>query len=251
MVFKNAYESHNHSLEVLNLLYGYDSFLDSLEYVADMGCGAGHDSRWWATLMTRDDPPEPHNYRVYAVDTNLSQFEPDIKANNPNITLLEGNFEKYGVVPRKVDFIWAHDSLQFAEDPVLCLNAWRRTLNKDGMLCLTVPQTTYYYNSKLVITHYSKQTYSFNILNLIYMLAINGFDCNDAYFYRKENSPWLYAAVYAADMDPLPRNTSWYELVERNLVNDSIVDSVNRHGYARLEDLVVKWLDKNFYKITN
>ena len=83
------------------------------------------------------------------------------------------------------------------------------------------------------------------------MLAINGFDCKDAYFYRKPNTPWLYAAVYATDMDPLPLDTSWYELVETGLVNDSVADSVNRYGFVRMEDIVVTWLDKNFYKVTN
>ena len=55
-LFKNAYASHDHSLEILNMLYGYDSFLDNLKVIADMGCGAGLDTEWWATLETRDDP---------------------------------------------------------------------------------------------------------------------------------------------------------------------------------------------------
>ena len=59
--FRNAYDSHEHSLEVLNLLYCYDSFLDNLSVIADMGCGAGFDASWWATLETRDEPPEPRN----------------------------------------------------------------------------------------------------------------------------------------------------------------------------------------------
>ena len=37
MAFRNAYESHEHSLQVLDLIYGYDSFLDSLSRVADFG----------------------------------------------------------------------------------------------------------------------------------------------------------------------------------------------------------------------
>ena len=57
-----------HSLKVLNQLYEYDSFMDSLKNVADMGCGTGEDINWWATLTTRDDPPEPHNYNCFAVD---------------------------------------------------------------------------------------------------------------------------------------------------------------------------------------
>ena len=48
--FKNAYESHEHSRKTLDLLYGYDSFLDSIESVADFGCGSGLDTHWWATL---------------------------------------------------------------------------------------------------------------------------------------------------------------------------------------------------------
>ena len=83
------------------------------------------------------------------------------------------------------------------------------------------------------------------------MLAISGFDCRDAYFYRKRNTPWLYAAVYASGHDPLTQQATWYDLAERNLVNDSVINSVNRYGHARLEDLVVTWLDKDYYKITD
>ena len=53
-LFKNGYDSHQHSLEVLNLLYGYDSFLDNLKVIADMGCGRGYDAQWWAQLTTRE-----------------------------------------------------------------------------------------------------------------------------------------------------------------------------------------------------
>jgi len=119
------------------------------------------------------------------------------------------------------------------------------------MLILALPQLTYSYNGRLVIESRHQQLFNYNILNLIYMLAINGFDCNDAYFYRKENTPWLYAAVYATDIDPMPPTTSWYELAELSLINESLVTSVNRFGYARLDDLVVAWLDKNYYKIVN
>ena len=251
MVFKNAYDSHAHSLEVLNLIYGYDSFLDSLTSIADMGCGDGLDAEWWATLETRDDPPEPRNYRVYAVDQDISRLDEQTLKDNPNIIPVEGNFERYGTIPVKVDLIWSHDSLQLATDPYECLRSWKRTLNVNGMLMLAVPQMTYTYNGRLVVESHHKQRFAYNILNLIYMLAINGFDCNDAYFYRKDNSPWLYAAVYAMDMEPLSPDTSWYELAEKRLINDSLINSVNKYGYARLDDLVVCWLDKQFYKITN
>ena len=83
------------------------------------------------------------------------------------------------------------------------------------------------------------------------MLSISVFDCRDAYFYRKRSTPWLYAAVYASQHEPLTQQATWYDLAERNLVNDSVINSVNQHGYARMEDLVVTWLDKDYYKITD
>ena len=72
--FKNALESHDHCRQILDLIYGYDSFLDSLSVIADFGCGDGLDVEWWATLETRDDPPEPRDYKVYAVDKNINSL---------------------------------------------------------------------------------------------------------------------------------------------------------------------------------
>ena len=83
------------------------------------------------------------------------------------------------------------------------------------------------------------------------MLAISGFDCRDAYFYRKENTPWLYIGVYASEHNPITQDATWYDLADRHLINDSVINSVTKYGYARLEDVVVSWFDKNLYQITN
>lgn len=82
------------------------------------------------------------------------------------------------------------------------------------------------------------------------MLAMAGFDCRDAYFYRKEDTPWLYAAVYATDVE-LPPDPTWYDLAEKRLINDSLINSINAYGYVRMEDIIVHWLDKENYLITN
>jgi len=248
-LFKNSYESHEHSLKVLNLLYTYDTFLDSLKSIADMGCGEGHDSKWWAQLMTRDDPPEPRNYKVFAVDKK-NRIDPEILKECPNIAPIEKDFENRAV-PIKVDLIWSHDSFQHAFDPMKCLAVWKQSLNVDGMLVVCIPQTTYTQYNKLIISNHDRQYYSYNALNLMYMLAMNGFDTRDAYFYRESNSPWLYAAAYATDLEPFPQGTTWHQLIEHNLINQSVVDSINKYGHARIEDLVIRWLDKSLYQITD
>jgi trans-aconitate methyltransferase len=152
---------------------------------------------------------------------------------------------------RTLDLIWSHDSFQYAKNPMQCLANWKRMLQVNGMLIMAVPQTTYICNSRLVSNVHHNQYFNYNILTLMYMLAANGFDCRDAYFYRKENTPWLYAAVYASEHDPIDGHCTWYDLADKNLINDSVINSVNKYGHARLEDVVVSWFDKNLYKITS
>lgn len=250
-LFRNSTDSHQHSLEVLTALVEYDSFLDGLSVIADMGCGAGLDAKWWAELETRDEPIEPRNFLVYAVDQNISQVEPDVLA-TPNVVVIEGNFEDR-VIPRQVDLIWAHDSFQYSRDPFKCLATWKSMLQVNGMLLMAIPQSTYIdgRTKRLVVSSHHHEYYSYNLLNLTYMLAINGFDCRDAFFYRKDNSPWLYAGVYASEHGPIEGQPSWYDLSARQLISDSLIDSINKYGYARLEDIVVRWFDKDFYRISN
>jgi len=141
--FANPHLSHDHSLEILNLLYGYDSFLDSLTVIGDMGCGAGLDAQWWATLETRDDPPEPRNYRVYAVDRTFNKVDEEIRATE-NIRWIEGNFEEYGILPELLDLVWSHDSFQFVTSPLHTLSVWNKQMNTNGMLVMALPQTINY-----------------------------------------------------------------------------------------------------------
>ena len=114
--FRSAQESHEHSLTILETIYGYDSFLDSLEVVADMGCGSGLDLDWFARLETRDEPPEPRNYVCYGVDRDVRAFNADT-ANLPNVQLVEADMESF-LLPRKLDLVWCHDSFQYALNPL-------------------------------------------------------------------------------------------------------------------------------------
>lgn len=247
--FRNAYDSHEHSLQILDLIYCYDSFLDSISVIADMGCGAGIDVEWWATLTTRDDPPEPHDFLVYAVDEDISKISKDITA-LPNVKPIKANFEQAEIFPRKVDLMWSHDSFQYAINPLSTLRNWNSHMSVNGMLVLSMPQNIHYLHNRMHNNTPSGCFYNHNITTLIYMLAVNGFDCNDAYFYKNMNDPWLYAAVYKTDIEPMdPRKTTWHELAEKNLVNDSVKASLNKHNYVRQEDILTTWLDKSFYRI--
>jgi hypothetical protein len=82
------------------------------------------------------------------------------------------------------------------------------------------------------------------------MLGVNGFDCRDAYFFKNENDMWLYAAVYKSDIQPMnAKNTTWHDLIELNLVNESVKQCVEKYGYVKQEEILTTWLDKDYYRI--
>ena len=235
-----------HSLKILNQLREYDSFLDSLKTIADMGCGTGEDITWWATLETRDDPPRPHNYKCFAMDldeTKLSQIP-----NLPNIHKRNRDFTTDNLFPVKIDLMWAHDSLQYSTNPLQTLRYWNEAMNVNGMLLIAVPQHTGVEYNKFYSRSYNGCYFNYTPVSLIYMLAVNGFDCRDAYLLKQFNDPWLHIAVYKSDVEPMdPKTTTWYDLIEKNLLNPTVAASVMQHGHLRQEDRVYPWLDKENY----
>lgn len=244
--FKNAHASHEHSQSILKLLYEYDSFLDSIQVVADMGCGSGLDIEWWASLYTRDDPPEPHNYLCYAIDRDIKQIDPTLLENNKNIKVIAGDMSQQLIIPRKVDFLWCHDSFQYVINPLLTLKNWNEMMNINGMMTLSLPQHQTYEYNRIQTRSVSGCYYHYNICNLMYMLAVNGFDCRDCYIWMDTNNAWMHFAVYKS-MDPMdPVTTSWFDLADKNLINNSVMDSLNKYGHVRQEELIFTWLDRDW-----
>lgn len=245
MTFRNAEESHKHSLEILNLLYEYDDFMESVGTVVDLGCGAGLDLEWWATATTRDDDPKPLNIRCVGVDQKESL---SLTKKYSNITYQRGNFEHNDWRPKKTQFdvLWSHDSFQYAINPIETLKLWHSVANNDAMLIMTVPETVSINRRMMSYTQPSGCYYHHSIVSLMHILAVNGWDCASGFFRRRPDTPWIDLIVYKSSVDPLdPGTTTWYDLAEKNLIPKSAQDSVERHGFVRQEDLVVPWLDKS------
>ena len=84
------------------------------------------------------------------------------------------------------------------------------------------------------------------MVSLIHTLAVSGFDCSSGSFLKNPTDPWLHAVVYKSEHAPMdPRTTSWYQLSELNLLPESAMRSIQRHGYPRQRDLLLPWLDKS------
>jgi hypothetical protein len=88
------------------------------------------------------------------------------------------------------------------------------------------------------------------MINLIQLLAVNGFDCREGHFKQTQHDPYIWAAVYKSNTPPLdPKTTNWYHLQEKMLTPASIDECILKLGYVRHEFLKVEWLDHSIYDL--
>jgi len=245
MTFRNAEESHAHSLNTLNELYEYDDFMSSIETVVDLGCGTGLDLEWWATRTTRDDNPEPLNIDCIGVDL-LPKLS--IAKQYSNVTYQSVDFETQ-INPKKgtlFDVLWCHDAFQYALNPIKTLSQWWNISNDGAMMVLILPQTTSFKSKQDIITQGTGIYYHYTLVNLIHMLAVSGWDCAGGFFKKVPTDPWLHAVVYKSQHKPInPGTTSWYELADKKLLPESAEHCIKRFGELRQQELILPWLDKS------
>jgi len=240
-MFKTKLSQPRHSLDILNALYEYDDFMESIATVADLGCGNGLDLEWWATCTTRDDTKTPLNIKCTGVDlTN------QIKLSNKYKNMIFQQLDFENEIPGIYDILWSHDSFQYAIHPLDTLKKWRNNTTDGGMLVISVPQTTNFRQQAQVFTQVDKVYYHHTMVSLIHMLAVTGWDCKGGFFKQDINNPWIDAVVYKSNHEPMdPKTTTWYDLVEAGLLPDTADKSVMAHGYLRQQDLLLPWLDKS------
>lgn len=243
-IFKSDQDSHTHSLRTLNLIANYDDFMDSIETICDMGCGAGLDLTWWATKTYLDDADQerPHNYKCIGIDLDISRCPQA----TDNMRFLQADFSEYNQ-NLKADVIWSHDSFRYSTNPLGTLLTWNRMLNPSGMLALIVPQTININYNKPVTRTLPGCYFHYTITNLMYMLAVNGFDCKNAHFNKDANDPWLHCVVYKSEHAPMdPKTTTWYHLVERDLLPDSAAACIKAFGMLKQESIQTHWINGQY-----
>jgi SAM-dependent methyltransferase len=242
MKFVKTTDSHQHSLETLNLLLEHDDFMFSIRSVIDLGCGTSDDLVWWATRTTRDETPIPLNINCTGIDINPGIIQ--IKT-HPNISYQIKDFEDF-IDPYKngYDILWCHDAFQYATNPLKTLSNWWNLASPGGMLYIGIPITQRIYQRQLDYHLTAGSYYHHTLVSLMYMLATAGWDCRFGFFKQGVQDNWIHAAVYKSDHAPMdPKITTWYQLSELKLLPASAEASIQAHGYLKQQDLIIPWFD--------
>lgn len=244
-LFQNPEQSHEHSLETLNMLYEYDDFMESIQTLVDMGCGSGQDVTWWATRTTRDDTPRPLNIKCLGIDIAGGD---GMDAEHRNLGYKQHDFEQPLDILQPFDVVWCHDAFQYVLDPLTTLRTWRGLMADDSMLALVLPQSTNLEFNRQAFDQRDFCYHNWTMVSLIHTLAVSGFNCREGFFRKRPNDPWLHAVVYKSRHEAMdPRTTSWLNLAEKGLLPQTVEDSYRRHGLVRQRDLVLPWLDQALY----
>ena len=80
----------------------------------------------------------------------------------------------------------------------------------------------------------------------MYLLALNGFDVNDFYLQKEKYSDIIQVLTYK-EREPLPYNTSWYEMADMDILNENIKEIVLRNGILSDQGLITRWISGDVY----
>lgn len=228
---------------ILDLFYEYDDFMESIGRVVDLGCDTeALNMLWFANATTRDVQQLPLNIKCVgqsAIDK--------INIKHKGISLQRGSPESLDTTKKKFDVLYCHDTLHFITNPYQALRNWWHIANKDAMLVIAVKQTT---NVEFNMLEYNTQMnykHHYTVPMLLYMLAVNGWDCKSGFFKKHIGDPWMYAIVYRSNTEPMnPALTNLYNLAEEtDLLPESAVKSIHKYGMLRQRDLFLPWIDKS------
>jgi SAM-dependent methyltransferase len=248
-MFSDASQSHQHSLETLEQLNEFIEFKRSIKSLLDLGCGSGFDLNYWASLEDGDeDTPKRLDINCIGLSDKINSDLEAVAIKNKNVTLKQHDFNLDYEIPigKKVDVIWCHNVLQYCHSPLMILQSVSNTLTKNGMLYLCVPSTINVNYGRFKNYTYDHQFNTFTATQLIYLLALCGFDCDDFYL-KKEKHQDLIQIITYKNRDPFAANSTWYELLEAGCFSNNIKDIIMSYGYLTDQGLITKWLDGVVY----
>jgi len=239
-------DSHEHSLLALNLLDQFDDFKVTIKHMADFGCGKGKDLEFWANMQVWNEDGIKDRY----LNFNCVGFDLHAENNVPsrkNIKYKNHDFNTDNTVwSVPFDVVWCHNVMQSIYSPVEFLGRVNRTMAPGSMLYLCVPSTVTIYQNRFQNYTPAQNYHTFTVSQILYLLALNGFDVNDFYLQKEKYTDLIQILTYK-EREPLPYNTSWYEIADMNIVNDNLKSIIMHNGILSDQGIITKWVNGDIY----
>jgi len=119
-------------------------------------------------------------------------------------------------------------------------------MSTGSMLYLCVPSTVSVYQNRFQNYTPGQNYNTFTVSQILYLLALNGFDVKDFYLQKEKYTDLIQVLTYK-EREPLPYNTSWYEMFDMDILNENMKELVLGNGILSDQGLVTKWLDGTIY----
>tara|TARA_B110001454_G_C12686401_1_gene420366 strand:+ start:197 stop:967 length:771 start_codon:yes stop_codon:yes gene_type:complete len=234
-----------HARKFLEQIYQHPELMESIGTVLDIDCSVGTDSEWWATRPNYDEKnPKRLDIDVTGI-SRIDEISQEIKELD-HINYIQASSSEFwkDLKARKYDVVWCHAVLHKFTNFYDVLKEINILQEPDGMLCITVPKIHNIFYNEPDYRLYADCHTDINIVNLIYGLALAGYDCRDAYFMQEKNSNLINAVVYknsnnTYDLDEVTP----YDLMEMDRLPGSMVIQLNKFGYISNKNLYLSWLD--------
>ena len=224
------------------MLNGFDDFKASVKHMADFGCGKGYDVEYWGHMQEFTEDGKPGRY----LNINCVGFDLDAESNTPsrkNIKYKNHDFNSHDVIwSVPFDIVWCHNLMQHIYSPVEFLGRVNKAMATGSMLYLCVPSTVTVFQNKFQNYTPGLHYNTFTVSQILYLIAINGFDVKDFYLQKEKHVDLIQVLTYK-EMEPLPYNTTWYEMADMGILNDNITELVMKNGTLNDQGLITTWLD--------
>jgi SAM-dependent methyltransferase len=217
-----------------------DTMWDQFLTVLDIGCGDGRHAHWWGTRRPFNQKEE---FAPFTQCKAIDLFEPSNDYKN-SFEFSQGDYHKLPWSKHTFDIVWSHYSLQYSTNPHKALWEWRRVLKPDGRLYLTVPSHDYWFKDKIYHSVEHNWGTTFTLANLIYMLALCGYDTSQGCYYKSKKDPFIRIDVPVNSKLKKPLDnleTSLYDLIDMSLLPPHLEQAVSRKGILRDEDFIITW----------
>ena len=132
--------------------------------------------------------------------------------------------------------------MQHIYSPVEFLGRVNKAMAMGSMLYLCVPSTVTVFQNKFQNYTPGLHYNTFTVSQILYLIAINGFDVKDFYLQKEKHVDLIQVLTYK-EREPLPYNTTWYEMADMGILNDNITELVMKNGTLNDQGLITTWLD--------